>query len=130
MIVLRAKSIDFQVTYVDLNDKPDWFLEISPHGRVPVLKVDGTALFESNAIAEFLDDEFSPRLHPADPIKRSHNRAWADYVQDFEDPIEEVYAATSAEDLAKAMQETRPILAKLEGVLKQGARQRRTVFQR
>ena len=50
---MRAKNVDFEVTYIDLRDKPDWFLEISPHGKVPVLKVDDDILFESNAIAEF-----------------------------------------------------------------------------
>ena len=41
MIVLRAKEIPFEVTYIDLRNKPGWFLEISPHGKVPVLQVDG-----------------------------------------------------------------------------------------
>ena len=40
MIVLRAKGVKFEVTYVDLSNKPDWFLKISPHGKVPVLSVD------------------------------------------------------------------------------------------
>ena len=52
MILLRAKEIEFEVTYVNLQDKPDWFLDISPHGKVPVLKVGDQILFESNAIAE------------------------------------------------------------------------------
>ncbi len=28
MIVLRAKAIEFEVTYINLSEKPDWFLEI------------------------------------------------------------------------------------------------------
>ena len=73
MIVLRAKDVSFKVTYIDLRDKPDWFLEISPHAKVPVLVVDGQPLFESNAIAEFLDEAEIQRLHPQDPIKRARN---------------------------------------------------------
>ena len=37
MIVLRAKDVEFEVTYINLRDKPGWFLKISPHGKVPVL---------------------------------------------------------------------------------------------
>ena len=37
VIILRAKSVNYEVTYIDLRAKPDWFLEISPHGKVPVL---------------------------------------------------------------------------------------------
>ena len=63
MICLRAKNVEFEVTYINLSDKPDWFLEISPHGKVPVLLVDDVPLFESNAIAEYLDETVEPRLH-------------------------------------------------------------------
>ena len=84
---MRAKEVEFDVTYVNLQDKPDWFLEISPHGKVPVLKVDDEILFESNAIAEYLDEVVSPRLHPEDPIERARNRAWTDYVPDFSKAI-------------------------------------------
>ena len=64
MIVLRTKEVDFDVTYVNLREKPDWFLQISPHGKVPVLNVDDQPLFESNAIAEFLDEVVEPHIHP------------------------------------------------------------------
>lgn len=83
VILMRAKNVEFDVTYVNLRDKPAWFLEISPHGKVPVLKVGNEILFESNAIAEFLDETVEPRLHPADPIKRARNRAWTDFVPTF-----------------------------------------------
>ena len=51
-IVLRAKNIDYDITYIDRNNRPDWFLKISPHAKVPVLRLgDNDALFESNAIS-------------------------------------------------------------------------------
>ncbi|MCA8930150.1 MAG: glutathione S-transferase N-terminal domain-containing protein, partial [Alphaproteobacteria bacterium] len=77
---MRAKGVEFDVTYINLRDKPGWFLEISPHGKVPVLKVGATPLFESNAIAEFIDETVGAPLHPADPVKRARNRAWTDFV--------------------------------------------------
>ena len=76
MIVLRAKGVEFEVTHITADAKPEWFLEISPHGKVPVLWVDDEVLFESCAITEFLDETVKPRLHPMDPIKRARNRAW------------------------------------------------------
>ena len=52
--------------------------------KVPVLQIDGKdSLFESNAIAEYLEETVAPRLHPADPIARARNRAWTDYVPTF-----------------------------------------------
>ncbi len=45
VITLKHKNIDFDITYIDLADPPDWFLEISPLEKVPVLKVDDEILF-------------------------------------------------------------------------------------
>lgn len=117
VITLRAKNVDFDVTYINLLDKPDWFLKISPHGKVPVLQVDDQILFESNAIAEFLDETFEPRLHPADPIKRARNRAWTDFIPDFARALTTINYAKSENDLAEAIEAALPRLARVEAAL-------------
>jgi len=38
-IVLGEKSINHDLAFIDLANKPDWFLAISPLGKVPVLLV-------------------------------------------------------------------------------------------
>jgi glutathione S-transferase len=123
VIVLRAKNIDFDVTYIDLRNKPDWFLAISPHGKVPVLQVGGSvaaggvALFESNAIAEFLEDAESPPLHPADLLARAKNRAWTDFVPTFAAGLSGLYYATSEEGAEARIAAAQARLAKLEAAL-------------
>jgi len=117
VIVLRAKDVEFQVTYIDLREKPGWFLEISPHGKVPVLSVGGRPLFESNAIAEYLDETVPPRLHPEDPFKRARNRAWTDFVPDFSASLGGVYYAKDETALAEGIETARGRLAKLEEAL-------------
>ena len=119
VIILSAKKVPFDVTYINLRDKPDWFLKISPHGKVPVLKVidaDGqeTPLFESNAIGEYLEETAQPPLHPADPIKRARNRAWTDFLPTFTATINAVNYCPSNEDLPAALDAARVNLAKLE----------------
>ena len=117
MIVLRAKGIDFEITHITADDKPDWFLEISPHGKVPVLWVDDDILFESNAIAEFLDETVAPRLHPEDPVRRARNRAWTDFTSDFANAINGVNYAKSRDDQMAAMEGARKALARVEEAL-------------
>lgn len=78
-IVLHEKRVPFDITYIDLRNPPDWFRRISPLGKVPLLKVDGTVLFESAVIAEYLDEVYAPRLHPVDALRRAHNRAWIEF---------------------------------------------------
>jgi glutathione S-transferase len=118
VIVLRAKNVEFKVTYIDLRDKPDWFLDISPHGKVPVLVVDQQPLFESNAIAEFLDETVTPHLHPIDPIKRARNRAWTDFVVDFSRALGGVSYAKDQESMQAGFELARKRLGRLEEAIR------------
>jgi glutathione S-transferase len=100
-IVLRVKNVAYDITYIDRNKRPDWFLAVSPHSKVPVLLVnDKEALFESNAIAEYLDETAAPRLHPEDPLARARNRAWTDYVSTFASAISNTAYSDSEEEFA------------------------------
>jgi len=103
-IVLRAKQVPYDITYIDRDKRPDWFLKISPHSKVPVLQIDGKeALFESNAIAEYLDETTAPRLHPEDALARARNRAWTDYVPTFAETVSDTaYSDSEAEFTANA----------------------------
>ncbi|WP_236701358.1 glutathione S-transferase family protein [Thalassomonas viridans] len=51
--LLEAKEVAYEIDYIDLSNKPQWFLDLSPTGQVPVLLTEsGEALFESDAIIE------------------------------------------------------------------------------
>jgi len=117
-IVLRAKQVPYDITYIDRDNRPDWFLAISPHSKVPVLQIDGKeALFESNAIAEYLEETATPKLHPSDPIARARNRAWTDYVPTFASVISTTaYSDSEDEFISRAAKIAGPF-AKLEAEL-------------
>ena len=83
VIIMIEKGVDFDITYIDLKNKPDWFLKLSPLGKVPVLKVGDEVLFESAVIAEYLDETRPPALHPSDPLQRARNRAWVEFSSDL-----------------------------------------------
>ncbi len=87
VITLRFKNIDFDITYIDLSDPPDWFLEISPLGKVPILKVDDDILFESAVINEYLDDITDGELQPREPLARARNRAWIEFASNMLDNL-------------------------------------------
>ena len=109
-IVLREKGVPFEFRHIEPDNRPDWFLAISPHKKVPVLRVDDTvSLFESNAINEYLDETIAPRLHPDDPVQRAVNRAWTDYVPTFSEHVTGVaYADDEAHALLRAQPEGAP----------------------
>jgi glutathione S-transferase len=84
VIALSEKGVPFERIDIDLANKPDWFLKISPLGKVPVLVVTTdageVALFESNVICEFIEDtQARARLHPRDPLERAQHRSWMEF---------------------------------------------------
>jgi glutathione S-transferase len=75
---LEAKQVPYEIEYINLNDKPQWFLDISPNGQVPILLTDnGTTIFESDAIIEYIDDEYSPLEFNLSNEDKALDRAWS-----------------------------------------------------
>lgn len=97
IIALEEKGVDYDRTYIDLADKPDWFRAISPTGKVPVMKVDGEVLFESSVIAEYVDEVTPGSLHPVDPLQKARNRAWMEFGSGILGDIWGFYTAPDVE---------------------------------
>ena len=76
--LLAAKQVDYQVEYIDLNNPPQWFREVSPHEQVPLLiTTENEVLFESDAIVEYVDEVCGESLFSLDPVAKARERAWA-----------------------------------------------------
>lgn len=76
IILLNYQKIDFKMTHINPMELPDWFLAISPTGKVPLLKADDEIIFESNVISEFINDISPTNLHPKNAVKKANNRSW------------------------------------------------------
>lgn len=76
VILLNMQKLDFDLTYINPMNPPDWFVEISPTGEVPLLKIDDKIVFESSVISEFINDIGMLDLHPNDAIAKANNRSW------------------------------------------------------
>jgi len=79
VIALAEKVVPFERVYVDLANKPDWFLAISPLGKVPLLKAGDAVIFESAVILEYLEETQPKALYPADPLARARHRAMIEF---------------------------------------------------
>ncbi|NVD37432.1 glutathione S-transferase family protein [Ensifer sp. HO-A22] len=83
-IALAEKNVAFDRVNIDLAAKPDWFLKISPLGKVPLLQIPETSgdavLFESSVICEYLEEtQTGAPLHPTDALERARHRGWMEY---------------------------------------------------
>lgn len=83
IIALNSQNHDFEVSYINPMDPPDWFKAISPTGQVPLLKVDDQVVFESSVIAEFINDISTTDMHPTDVVQKANNRSWIAFSGDM-----------------------------------------------
>ena len=86
LITLEEKGVAYEVVHVDLQNKPPWFLALSPTGRVPVLLVrEGereTVLFESAVINEYLDAGFQYQFAVDSGVVPINKKAQARLAED------------------------------------------------
>lgn len=95
VITLLEKDISHRRTYIDLSNKPDWFRQISPLGKVPLLRVGSEVLFESAVICEYLEEVTPGSLHPTDPLAKAKHRAWIEFGSSILNTIAGFYSAAT-----------------------------------
>lgn len=119
-IALREKGVDFLRVDIDLSNKPDWFLAISPLGKTPLLQVDGEVIFESAVICEYLDETIEPRMHSMDPLQRAHHRGWIEFASATLNTLWALYTAKDEAGFTVRRAELADKLRQLETVLGNG----------
>jgi glutathione S-transferase len=113
-IALAEKGMAFERVDIDLANKPDWFLKLSPTGKTPVLVVDGRPIFESSVILEYLEEVGPIPLHPADPLDRAEHRGWMEYGSSILSDIAGLYNAPDAGAFATKADALKAKFARLE----------------
>jgi glutathione S-transferase len=93
VIALTEKGVPFERVDIDLANKPDWFLKVSPLGKTPVLLVGDHAIFESAVILEYLEETQANPLHPANALHRAEHRAWIEFGSAVLNDIAGLYSA-------------------------------------
>jgi glutathione S-transferase len=114
VILLKEKGVDYDIEYIDVYDPPEWFLALSPTGKVPILQVEGTVLFESAVINEYLDEVYPPALHPSNPIEKAQNRAWMEFTSPIYMDTFNIMMAADKESSDKAIESMNNNLAGLD----------------
>jgi RNA polymerase-associated protein len=84
-IVLAEKELEFDSVQVDLakgQQRSEEFRRLNPFGKVPVLVDEGSVVYESTIINEYLNDEYPhpPELLPEDSGERARIRLLVDFA--------------------------------------------------
>jgi glutathione S-transferase len=120
VIALTEKGVEFERIDIDLANKPDWFVALSPLGKTPLLQVEGQVIFESAVICEYLEDTIGPALHPLDPLRRAQHRAWTEFASATLNTIGSLYNAIGGASLRGSWNTLAQRFAQLEKVLGEG----------
>ncbi len=103
VILLKEKKVDYDIEFIDVYDPPEWFTKLSPTGKVPVMEVDGTVLFESSIISEYIDEVYGTSLHPDSALEKAQNRAWVEFTSALYMGTFNLMMATTEEDADTAI---------------------------
>lgn len=123
-ISLAEKAVPFERIDIDLAGKPDWFLRLSPLGKVPLLRIesggDETVIFESSVILEYLEETQPNPLHPGTPVQRARHRSWIEYGSAILNQIGIFYNAPLEPDLRTEARKLSKMFERIEEELGYG----------
>ncbi len=120
VITLLHKKIEHKITFIDLEQTPEWFDQMSPLGKVPLLLVrdtpesEPTVLFESAIINEYIDEISPPRLVSEDPLTRARERAWVEVSSELLGSLYGVQIAQTAAERDEALREVWDLFPAIE----------------
>ncbi len=120
LTILKLKNVDCEVEFIEKNNKPDWFLKLSPEGKVPLLIIDEqNVIFESDAILEYIEETYEPKCMVEDNITRAKHRALNYMVSSYFGVFFKIFEATTEDGLNKAIEPVCKALTKIEDMLKE-----------
>lgn len=63
LLTLEEKKVTYEMKLINLSNKPDWFLKISPEGKVPAFNSgDGKWIADSDVITQVIEEKFPTPL--------------------------------------------------------------------
>lgn len=120
-IALSERGVAFERRNIDLANKPDWFLKLSPLGKVPVLVIDDdTVLFESSVIAQYVDEITGNTLVSPDVRVKYSQLAWMEIASRTIAEIGNLYNAGTPAAAADARANIEDKFQRLEAALGDG----------
>jgi glutathione S-transferase len=80
-LALAEKGLPANEIEINPQDRPGWFVEMTPPGKVPVLRHDGKLIWDSAVICEYLEESFPEHpLLPQDALDRARARMWIKFA--------------------------------------------------
>lgn len=120
-LILNAKNIPYHVININLNDKPEWYLEVNSSGKVPALHLvnepGSPFLSESLIITEYLDEKYPQNpVYPKDPATKALDKVWIEKFSPIQGAVVKILLGD--ENTEKALNDITQTLSLFETELK------------
>ncbi|XP_042489295.1 glutathione S-transferase DHAR2 [Macadamia integrifolia] len=82
LLSLEEKKIPYELRLIDVSNKPQWFLEVNPEGKVPVIKFEDKWIADSDIITQLLEEKFpEPPLCPPPEFASVGSKIFPSFVK-------------------------------------------------
>lgn len=93
LLAVIESGIKFEYVDIEFMAKPQWFVNITPFGKVPVLVDQGNTIVESLAIIEYINEEKDLCWLGETTKMRAFSRAWMTYCDRLHDMARNYFVA-------------------------------------
>ncbi|KAL8470423.1 hypothetical protein ACS0TY_033057 [Phlomoides rotata] len=82
LLTLEEKNIPYKMHLINLDAKPQWFLEVNPEGKVPVIKFDDQWIADSDVIVGVIEEKYpEPSLSPPPEVSSLGSKLLPTFVK-------------------------------------------------
>ncbi|KAL7147987.1 hypothetical protein ABFS83_06G148500 [Erythranthe nasuta] len=81
-LTLEEKKVPYKLHLINTDDKPQWFLEVNPEGKVPVIKFDDKWIADSDVIVGIIEEKYpNPSLSPPSEVSSVGSKVFPSFVK-------------------------------------------------
>ncbi|KAL2457843.1 Glutathione S-transferase DHAR2 [Abeliophyllum distichum] len=82
LLTLEEKKVPYKMHLINLSDKPQWFLEVNPEGKVPLMKFDEKWIADSDVIVGIIEEKYpNPSLSPPPEVSSVGSKIFPSFVK-------------------------------------------------
>ncbi|CAI9092486.1 OLC1v1027738C1 [Oldenlandia corymbosa var. corymbosa] len=82
LLTLEEKKVPYKLHLINFDDKPKWFLELSPEGKVPLAQFDGKWIADSDVIVGIIEEKYpEPPLSAPSEVSSVGSKLFPSFVK-------------------------------------------------
>ncbi|KZV24701.1 dehydroascorbate reductase family protein [Dorcoceras hygrometricum] len=82
LLTLEEKKIPYSTHLINISEKPQWFVEVNPEGKVPAVKFDDKWVGDSDTIVGIIEEKYpEPSLSPPGDVSSVGSKIFPSFVK-------------------------------------------------